>query len=255
VKAILVIAKNTFKEVIRDRILYSLFLFAVFIIGVSLALGQLSFAEQARISANIGLMAVHLGAIGIAIFVGSTLVVKELDKQTILTVLVRPVSRRQFVIGKFLGLAGVILVQMLGLSLVLMFTFYFVGASFSERLLLALFGIFLESLCLLGFTMLFSTFARPVLVVCFSLGVFLIGHWFSSLKYFGERAPGSLVDFIYKIVRFGFPNFETFNWKDLVIYPEMIAGFEVMSVIIYAMLWILLLITATAALFERKDLV
>jgi ABC-type transport system involved in multi-copper enzyme maturation permease subunit len=252
--SILVIAKNTFKEVIRDRILYGLFLFAAMIIGVSLVLGQLSFAEQARISANFGLMAIHLGAIGIAVFVGSTLVIKELDKQTILTVLVRPLSRTQFIIGKFFGLASVISVQMFGLALVLLFIFYLIGLGFSSQLFIALLGIFLEALCLLGFTLFFSMFARPVLVVCFSVGVFLIGHWFSTLKYFSEKAPGTMIDVVYRVVRFGFPDLEALNWKNLVIYQEPVPSSQCMSVCIYAMLWIVLLVAATAALFERKDL-
>lgn len=248
------IAKNTFKEVIRDRILYGLFIFAALIIGVSLALGQLSFTEQARISANFGLMAIHLGAVGIAIFVGSTLVIKELDKQTILTVLVRPLSRTQFIIGKFFGLAGVITVQMLGLAAVLSFVFYVIGMQFSTQLFVALFGIFLEALCLLGFTMFFSIFSRPVLVVCFSVGVFLIGHWFSTLKYFSEQARGTVVDLVYRVTRFAFPDFEALNWKSTVIYQEPVQLSQYLSVSVYAMLWIVLLVAATAALFERKDL-
>ena len=75
-KSIWVLAKNTYKEVIRDRILYALLMFAVLLIGLSLALGQLSFAEQARISANFGLSAIHLAAVTLAIFVGSNLVYK-----------------------------------------------------------------------------------------------------------------------------------------------------------------------------------
>jgi ABC-type transport system involved in multi-copper enzyme maturation permease subunit len=249
-----VIAKNTFKEVIRDRILYGLFLFAALIIGVSLALGQLSFTEQARISANFGLMAIHLGAVGIAIFVGCTLVIKELDKQTILTVLVRPLSRTHFIIGKFFGLAVVISVQMFGLAAVLLFVFYLIGFGFSEQLFIALLGIFLEALCLLGFTMFFSIFARPVLVVCFSIGVFLIGHWFSTLKYFSQQARGSIVDVIYRFFRFAFPDFEALNWKNLVIYQEPVQTAHCLTVSVYILLWIVLLVASTAAIFERKDL-
>jgi len=181
-------------------------------------------------------------------------VIKELDKQTILTVLVRPLSRTQFIIGKFFGLAGVISVQMFGLALVLLFIFYLIGLGFSSQLFVALLGIFLESLCLLGFTLFFSMFARPVLVVCFSIGVFLIGHWFSTLKYFSEKAPGTVIDVVYRVVRFGFPDLEALNWKNLVIYQEPVPSSQCMSVCIYAMLWIVLLVAATAALFERKDL-
>src|SRR5436305_70886 len=103
-RAIYVIAVNTFHEIIRDRILYGILVFALLLIGISLALGQLSFAEQSRISANFGFTGIHLAAAILAIFIGSSLVSREIEKRTIMTLLVRPLSRTQFIIGKFLGL-------------------------------------------------------------------------------------------------------------------------------------------------------
>jgi ABC-type transport system involved in multi-copper enzyme maturation permease subunit len=255
VKTIWIVGRNTFKEVIRDRILYGLIVFSVLIMSVSFALGQLSFAEQTRISANFGLAAIHIGAICIAIFVGSTLVMKELDKQTILTILVRPLSRTEFILGKFVGLSLVIATVMAGLGLVLAFVFILIGMELSIELLFALFGIFLESICLLAFALLFSMFARPVLVVCFSAAVFLIGHWFSSLKYFSEKAPGSFIDWTYKTIRFFIPNLEMLNWKNLVVYHDSAAELHIASSAAYSLIWTLLLIVFTAVLFERKDLV
>ena len=254
-RTVWIVGRNTFKEVIRDRILYGLIVFAVMIISVSLALGQLSFAEQSRISANFGLAAIHIGAICIAIFVGSTLVMKELDKQTILTILVRPITRAEFIIGKFVGLALVIASVMVGLGAVLALVFYLIGLNITIDLLIALMGIFLESLCLLGFAMLFSMFTRPVLVVSFSAGIFLIGHWFSSLRYFAQKAPQTFIYWVYEILRFVIPDFETFNWKNLVVYQDKASDYQIGSSSVYAFLWIGILVILTAVIFERKDLV
>lgn len=254
-KPLWIVARNTFKEVIRDRILYGLFVFAILIIGMSLALGQLSFAEQTRITLDFGLMAIHLSAVGIAIFVGATLVVKELDKQTVLTVLVRPLSRSQFILGKFLGLILVIVTVMFGLALILSGIFLFMGQPLTPQFFVALTGILLESICLLGFSLLFSVFARPISVVIFSLGVFLIGHWLSSLRYFGEKLPGSSVDWIYRILKFVLPDFELLNWKSLVVYNDPLQLPMRLQAGIYALLWIGFLVALTAAVFERKDLV
>src|ERR1044071_5461067 len=118
-RPIWILAVNTFREVIRDRILYALIVFAILLIGLSLALGQLSFAEQARISANFGMSAIHLCAVALAIFVGSNLVYKEIEKKTIMTILVRPISRLQFIFGKALGLTMVIVTMILGLACIL----------------------------------------------------------------------------------------------------------------------------------------
>ena len=254
-KPIWIVARNTFKEVIRDRILYALFVFAVFIIGISLALGQLSFAEQTRITLNFGLMAIHLSAAGIAIFVGSTLVFKELEKQTVLTVLVRPLSRTQFIFGKFLGLILVIMSVMAGLAAILGGIFLFIEHTLTPQFLIALLGILFEAVCLLSFTLLFSVFSRPISVVIFALGVFLIGHWQSSLRYFSEKQPDSTVDWTYRILRYALPDFEVLNWKSLVIYGDPLDVSLHLRAFAYIALWIAFLMALTAALFERKDLV
>jgi ABC-type transport system involved in multi-copper enzyme maturation permease subunit len=250
-----IIANNTFKEVIRDRILYGLFIFAIFIILFSLALGQLSFAEQARISANFGLSAIQLGLASLAIFVGSTLVTKELEKQTVLTLLVRPLSRLQFILGKFFGLALVIATVMIGLSLILGGVFYLIGAPINLAFGVVLTGFFLESLCLLAFTIFFSMFARPVLVVCFSVSVFFIGHWFSTLRYFSERAPDSSIGHLYSILRFLIPDLESLNWKPVVIYNDALDWSHYALASGYIVLWLLMLMSTTVLLFQRKDLV
>ncbi len=151
-KSVWVLAKNTFLELIRDRILYGLLVFAVLLIGLSLALGQLSFAEQSRISANFGFTAIHLSMVVLSIFVGSTLVAKELDKKTIFTLLARPLSRPQFLLGKCLGLTMVTLTVVMGLAVMLCFVFLGLSVPIDIQYLTALFGIILESFVLLGLT-------------------------------------------------------------------------------------------------------
>src|SRR4051812_34634381 len=98
-KPVWIIAKNTYREIIRDRILYGIVVFALMLVGLSLALGQLTFAEQAKISADFGFIGIQLSAVVLAIFVGSSLVAKEIEKQTILTLLARPITRTQFLLG------------------------------------------------------------------------------------------------------------------------------------------------------------
>ena len=123
--AVFVIAKNTFREVIRDRILYSLVVFALLLVLLSLSLGQLSFDENIRLSANFGFTGIHISAMALAVFIGSTLVAKEIEKQTILTLLARPISRAQFIMGKALGLMAVVNVVVLSLGLILSIFLFF----------------------------------------------------------------------------------------------------------------------------------
>ncbi len=252
-RPIWILAKNTYKEVIRDRILYALVLFAFLLIGMSLALGQLSFAEQARISANFGMTAIHLCAVILAIFVGSNLVYKEIEKKTILTILVRPISRLQFILGKSLGLTLLILTMIGGLSLVLALVFMGLKMEIGVRMVIVLVGMLAESLILLGVTLVFSMITKPLLVVCFSVGVFLIGHWQDSLAYFASKSDaGSLKPISWMVHNF-LPNLERVNWKDLILYEQPLELGAKLTSLGYAAAWFALCICVSALIFKNKD--
>lgn len=253
-RAVWVLAINTYKEVIRDRILYALILFAFLLIGLSLALGQLSFAEQARISANFGLSAIHLCTVVLAIFVGSNLVAKEIEKKTILTILVRPISRMQFIIGKALGLSLLIATMLIGLSLILSLVFWGLGMAVNARLGWVLLGLWGEAMVLLGVTLVFSMISKPLLVVCFSVGVFLIGHWQSSLAFFAGKSEGGALKSISWMVSHFLPNLERVNWKDIVLYDQPLDYSANLMSLGYTMVWFAVCICLTAILFKRKDL-
>jgi Cu-processing system permease protein len=252
-RPIWVLALNTFREVVRDRILYALIMFAVLLIGFSLALGQLSFAEQARISANFGLSAIHLCAVILAIFIGSNLVYKEIEKKTILTILVRPISRLQFILGKALGLAMVIMMMVAGLSAILLLVFWGIDVPVDVRFGVVVLGLLAESLVLLGVTLLFSMISKPLLVVCYSIGIFLIGHWQSSLDFFASKEESGSLKPIAWVVRHFVPNLERVNWKDLVLYDQPLDFPAKAASLGYALAWFAVCVTLATILFKRKD--
>src|ERR1700722_1799171 len=108
-RTIFVVAKNTVKEIVRDRVLYGLVLFAAFLVIVGLLLGELSYDEQERIITDLGLVGVEIGCCMLAVFVGSSLVWREIEKQTVLLLISKPVKRSYFLAGKFLGLCIVLI--------------------------------------------------------------------------------------------------------------------------------------------------
>lgn len=252
-KPIWIIARNTYLEIIRDRILYGLIVFALLLVGVSLAMGQLSFSERVRISANFGLASIQISAVILAIFVGSTLVSKEIDKKTIMTLLARPIHRGQFLIGKALGLISVIVTSMTGLAIVLTLIFYSMGMVISTNFFFALHGILLEAMTLLAFAMFFSTFASPMSVVSFCIGIFLIGHWLNSLNFFLMRGEGTVFSVVGKFIVYTFPNLELFNWRAAVVYGDSLPFSEVATASGYMALWFSFLLTGSILIFRRKD--
>ena len=252
-RAIRIIAFNTFREIIRDRILYGLVVFSLLLMGFSMILGQLSFKEQVRISMNFGLSAIHLGCVVLSIFVGSTLVNKEIDKKTIMTLLVRPITRTQFLLGKALGLLLVNTVVMTGLAVVLMAVLFMLGASLNATFFWAIYGVLLEGFVLLGATLLFSTFSSPFMVVAFSTGVFMVGHWVGSLIFFAERSenPGFKV-FVSALTKV-WPNLEVLNWRAEAVYGDILKLGDVAWASAYSVGWFFFLITITAIAFRKKD--
>ncbi len=254
-KSVFVIAQNTFREIIRDRILYGLIIFALLLIAVSLALGQLSFKEQARIAINFGLTGIHLSVVILAIFVGSTIVYREIEKQTILTLLARPITRTQFLIGKYLGLAGVIFAVMSSLSVVLLLITLGIGFEVNSSFVSAIIGVYFEALILLAFSMLFGSFSRPTMSVVFVIGIFLIGHWLDSLSFFAKKSGSQMFIFFSEVTAKVLPNLELFNWRAAPVLDETVPLSELLAASGYMFGWVLLILATSFIIFRRKDFV
>ncbi len=253
--SILAIATNTFREIIRDRILYGLMVFAVLLIGLSLVLGELSYAEQARISADFGFVAINISAIIIAIFIGSTLVSREIEQRTVYTLLARPVSREQFLVGKFLGLFWVNLLVAVCLSILMSLVFSYLGKPWNMDCTATVYGIMLESLVVLSITILFGTLTRPMLVVSYSLGVFVIGRSVDSLNFFADKSVGQgLKNFSFVIQRI-LPNLAKFNWSNYVLIDDTVPFQLVVWATVYAMAWVGISVFLAALIFRKKDFV
>jgi ABC-type transport system involved in multi-copper enzyme maturation permease subunit len=254
VKSIWIVSKNTFREIMRDRILYGLFVFAALLIGLSLALGQLSFAEQARIATNFGFVAMHLSAVILSIFVGSTLVTREIDKKTIFTLLVRPLNRTQFLVGKVLGMMGVIAFSSLLIGIVLIGILSTMEVSFNSLFLIGIYGVLLEAIVLLALTIFFGTFSSSLLSVSFVLALFLIGHWLDSLKFFAEKSESYGFIMFSKVVNVVIPNLEAFNWRALFTYNKALPMEQLYASTGYAFAWVVVLVSAASMILRGRDL-
>ena len=250
---VFIVAVNTFREIMRDRILYGLIVFVLLFFGISTAMGELTYTERVRISINFGLAAMQLSAVILSIFIGATLVAKEIDKKTVMTLLARPITRFQFLIGKSLGLVGVIAAILAALAVVLVGTFYWIGYSPSWSLLVVLHGMVLEAIVLLGFAIFFSTFATSASVASFCIGLFLIGHWLGSLEYFMGKSKNALFIAVGFVTQHVVPDLEKFNWRPLLVYKEDIAFMQVLEASVYSICYFTVLVLCAAYIFKRKD--
>lgn len=249
------IAINTFREMIRDRVLYMLLFFSFFLIAFSYLLGFLSFAEQERIIANMGLATIQIACCGIAIFLGSALVWREIEKQTVLVLLSKPVSRFQFLFGKYLGLTFVLILLNIFLSLVLFFVCFKFSFFNFKNFFYSQFGTFLESQILLSLAMFFGVFCKPILTVLFSISTWVIGHFMSDLHFFSQKSQIEIYKkFGYYFSRY-FLNLEKFNFREAVIYQDPVSFLVLAQSAAYALSWLVLLMFITHKIFDRRDFV
>ena len=189
------IAFNTYREAVRDRVLYNLILFALLIVGSSVLFGQISLEINRIVLINLGLTAISLFGIVIAIFIGIGLVSKEIEKRTLYTVLAaRPVRRWEFITGKFLGLVMTLTVNALLMSVGFFAAVLYVSHGLGRgdlQLVTAIYFILLEFVMITALALLFSTFSTPVFSSIFAFAIFAIGTFAEDLRGFaadGERA-------------------------------------------------------------------
>ena len=186
--AIRAIALNTFREAIRDRVLYLLLVFALILIAVSRLLSMLTVGNEEKIIKDMGLGAISLFGVLTAVFVGVNLVFKEIERRTVYTLLANPVRRWQFVTGKFAGLVAVLALQVVAMSL-LLFGVLAVRGESPWPLLPAVVLIGVELCLITAFALLFSSLTNPILAAVWTFASWVAGHLTWSLELLKERCP------------------------------------------------------------------
>ncbi len=254
-KNIFLMAVNTVKEIKRHKIFYALGAVVVFIIGTGVILGPLSLNEQTRLSINFSFTACHIGLIIIAVYFASTLISQEIEKKTIVTLFTKPISRMQFIIGKFLGLSFILLLAILFLTLFVVIVHVIYRQPVGAILFIALWGIFMEALILLAVAFFFSSFTSSFLVLVYSVLVFLIGHSANSIIFFlGRGESDSFFKLLVSIVTRVLPNFEKLNWRAQALYHDSLVAGELLSCSLYSFSWVIFLLIVTSFLFKRKQI-
>ncbi len=249
------IAFNTFKEAIRDRILYLLLFFAAVCIIFSRILALLTVGDRAKIITDVGLASLSLFGVLMAILIGTGLVYKEIDKRTIYTLLSKPIQRYQFLLGKYLGLLltlFVMLVLMALIFLVLLLLYnYPVGGSF----FIAILFIFLELCLITAVAMLFSCFSTPILSTLFSLSFYLIGHISWGLETLLNKIPQgggkTLARFLYVFL----PDLENFNFKTEVVHHLPIPPKIILFSTLYGLFYTVFILALAIIVFRRRDFI
>jgi Cu-processing system permease protein len=254
VQRITSIAKNTFREAIRDKVLYNLVLFVILITASAVLLSDLTDGQEARTIVNIGLNAMLLFGVFIAIFVGVGLVSKEIEKRTVYAIFAKPISRTEFIVGKYFGLCITLLVNIavmgVGVSLALLYVA-------NGRLAMTIWGgiglIFLELTILTAVAIVFSSFSSPSLSALLTFLIFIIGHLSSSLRDLAAGLGSRTATAVFEVIFYLFPNLAHFSFRSEAAVGMVPTAAMLGGGLAYAIVYSGIMLTIAILIFNRRN--
>ena len=254
--ALAAIAANTFREAVRDRVLYLILFFAVLIILGSEALAVLAVGSPEKVVLDLGLAAISFFGVLISVFLALSLVAKEIDRRTVYTVVTKPISRGHFVSGKLAGMyAVVVLVTAAMTALFLGFVWLRYGI-WNAGLLKAVSLFLVEDLVVSSFALLFSSFTTPILGTVFTITVYVVGHLLQGLKMlaaFPSLAGSTLEKVLTFLYDWVLPNLERFNVKGAAVYGDPLPLSLLLSSAAYGAAYAAAVLGLAVTIFSRRD--
>jgi Cu-processing system permease protein len=260
------VALAMFRETVRDRVLYALVAFASIVIGASLLISRLTAGQDVKIIKDLGLAAMSMIGVFIAIFIGIGLVSKEVEKRSVYSLLAKPVRRSELVVGKYAGLVLTLLVNLVVMTAVwyLVLSYYASTAeelvrrsweapALDPRMLIAVYLIFVQLMLVTAIALFFSTFSSPMLSALFTFGLFIAGHFSADLRNFETAVDSPVAAGAAKALYYVLPNMAAFDVKSEVVHAHPIGAAVVAGATAYGALYVAGLVLASIAVFSRRD--
>lgn len=250
---LLAIAQNTFRETIRDRVLYSLLFFGLIVIVTTLVTEEVTIGDSNKVVRSVGLGAIRLFGSVFAIFLGIGLVYKELERKTIYTIASKPIPRWMFIVGKYLGLMGVLAVMVAAMGAIYTFGVGLQQGLPTADVYLSLAMLYLELGLLTAWALLFSSYSSPVVASLFSGSVLIIGNLADDVKRFGEQAESPLIQDLAGTMYWVLPNFGVFNVTDLAVHGLEISGARLGWAAAYGLGYTVAVLSVATLIFAQRD--
>ncbi|HZT61087.1 MAG TPA: ABC transporter permease [Pyrinomonadaceae bacterium] len=250
------IARNTFREAVRDRVLYNLVIFVLLLTGGAVFLGELSAAQEAKIIVDMGLSAMLLFGVFIAIFVGVGLVYKEIERRTVYAIFSKPVGRGEFLLGKYLGLCATLAVNVAvmgaGVSLALL---YVRGGydPLAAQIWPAVALVYVELMIVVAAALLFSSFSSPALSALLTFFVFVIGHFSAELKTLSASFASGGARALFAALYYLLPNLSNYAYITAASHGETPTAANFSGAVLYGLAYIAVLLAASTLVFKRRN--
>ncbi len=251
-----VIAKNVFREVIRDRVLYLIVFYGVIMAVATQLLPQIAANTQDKILLDLGIAAIGLLGLLIAVFVGTGLVNKEIEKRTVFVLIAKPISAAEFIVGKHWGLTAVLADLVIAMTAVFfaILTLQNIPFPLPSLALAALFQI-LELSLITAVAILFGVLTSPILAMLLTISVYLMGHLSRDLLALGKLVPNQIFQQATNILYLILPDLARLDWKNQAVYGMalMPTPLELAGHAAYGLLYTALLLAIATLIFARRQ--
>ncbi|MGD0998398.1 MAG: ABC transporter permease subunit [Thermoleophilia bacterium] len=247
------VAVNTFRETIRDRILGVIILFALAMIVASLWLASISLGQEDRMIKDFGLVAISLFGLIVAAFVAASLVRKEVEKRTVFIIFSKPVSRSEFIWGKFLGLAATMFTVLAGMTVFLFVLAWIVARSPSGSLLLAGLLIYLQLLVVMAVTILFSTMTSAILASVWGICVYAAGQLSHNVLSLSRLGHSGITHAASVLVFYLVPNLSAIDIRAAVVGEGAVGWTSLAAWCGYLLAYLVIALFVATWIFRRKE--
>jgi len=247
------IAVNTAREAIRNKLLYTFLFFALAMMLFGVVLATISYVERERMMQDFAFASIRLFSVAIAIFVGVGLIHKDIDRRTVYTILSKPLSRAEFLIGKFTGLVLIIWLQVAIMALFFAGVSLLMGAPLGFTHLAALALTAVELAIVVAFATLFSSFTTPLLASFFSCGIWIAGHLTRDLRDHGANSSSAFVRETTAWMHRILPDLESFNLSIQAAHQLPVAASDIWFPVLYGAGYVAIILVSATLIFERRD--
>jgi ABC-type transport system involved in multi-copper enzyme maturation permease subunit len=252
-----VVAWNTFREAVRDRVLYNLVFFALLMMGAAILVGQISIGIEQMVIVSLGLGAISVIGLLMAVFIGVALVSKEMDKRTLYALLAKPVRRWEFLLGKFGGLLLTLTINTAAMSAGLFAALFYVKHALVRAdavALVAIYFILLKLAIVVALALLFSCYTTPLLAILFTAGLYVSGLFVREMRGLHGETLAPAVQAFLRWLSYLLPNFENFDVMAAAAHGRAIPSTLIVQNTAYAALYCAIVLAAAMAIFSRRNL-
>jgi len=224
--------------------------------GGAVFLGELSAAQEAKIIVDMGLSAMLLFGVFIAIFVGVGLVYKEIERRTVYAIFSKPVGRGEFLLGKYLGLCLTLAVNVAVMGAGVSLALLYVRGGWHPMVLdiwPAVALVYIELMILVAVALLFSSFSSPALSALLTFFVFVIGHFSAELKNLSTTVGGSAAGVVFAALYYLLPNLSNYAYITAASHGERPTAENFFGGVAYGLVYIAVLLAASTLVFKRRN--